>query len=248
MKKLILLLVTAFSVTAFVGCSNNDSGGGGVAPVTCNYGSTWNGQYCVTNNGQIVTPGTVSTRYYDYVYYFQIDYYTKMQVSPLYAPGTGQTKSMRITNAAVYKKFLKEAMAVCDRTIWGWNSGYASCDTWANGSLILQVDMTNNLKPAVYFTAIPSPQFYTFNIGIDGGGMAFNPLALIQNTTYNVYNQDKGFQIRTNGSSYNGGGLHLIEIHVPNGKINDKEFAYQIAYPDSNGKGTFFATGVMTRY
>ncbi len=245
MKKLILLLVTAASLSAFVGCSNNDSGGGGgTIPVQCNYGSTWNGQYCVTSNGGIVSPGVTTMRFADYVYWFQIDYYTKM---PLRVE-TQSRGNMQITNSGVYKKFLKEAMAVCDRNIWGWNNGYSSCDSWANGSLIVQIDLNNNLKPSVYFTAIPAPQFFNFSFGIDGAGMAYNPLALIQNTTYNLINQSKGFEIRSNGANNNAGGLHLIQIQVPNGKTSDAQVAYQLAYPDSNGKGTVFATGTMIKY
>ncbi|WP_413575947.1 hypothetical protein ACLVWU_16295 [Bdellovibrio sp. HCB290] len=245
MKKLILSLVTTVSVLAFVGCSSNDSGGGGgVVPVTCNAGTTWNGQYCVGGNGGIVSPGTTTIRYYDYVYYFQINYWTK---APLVVNPSAK-RYMKITNTSVYKKFLKEAMAVCDRNIWGWNSGYSDCNSWTNGSLMLQVDLNNSLQPSVYFTAIPSQQYFNFSFGIDGGGMAYNPLALIQNTTYSLINQSKGFEIRSNGASTNAGGLHLIQIQVFNGTTANNQVNYQIAYPDSNGRGTVFATGTMTKY
>ncbi|QDK46830.1 hypothetical protein DOM22_17535 [Bdellovibrio sp. ZAP7] len=246
MKKLILLLVTTASMLTFVGCGNNDSGGGGGAAAipTCNYGSTWNGQYCVTSNGNIVSPGVTTMRFGDYKYWFQIDYYTRMPVQVV----TQETGNLQITNTTVYAKFLKEAMAVCDRTIWGWNTGYANCSSWTTGSLMVQLDMSNSLKPSLYFTAIPSQQYFSFNIGINGGGMAYNPLALVQNTTYNLINQNKGFEIRTNGSSMNGGGLHLIQLQVPNGSINDSQVSYQLAYPDANGKGTVFATGVLKKY
>ncbi|UYL08761.1 hypothetical protein B9G69_017095 [Bdellovibrio sp. SKB1291214] len=243
MKKLILLVVTAASLATFVGCSNNDSGGGGTVVPNC-VNSTWNGQYCVNNNGTIVSPGVTTMRFYDYTYWFQVDYYTKMPV----AVQPNARKSLQITNSSVYKKFLKEAMAVCDRNIWGGNYGYASCDAWTNGSLMFQLDMSNTMAPSIYFTAIPSQQYFSFSYGIDGGGMAYNPLALIQNVTYNLINSSKGFEIRSNGAATNAGGLHLIQIQVPTGSINDANITYQLAYPDSNGKGTVFATGVLTRY
>ena len=245
MKKLIALGLVLTAAFAFVGCgkgsdsSNNNPGG-----VVCQPGSTWNGQYCVTNNGNIISPGTSNIRYYDYIYYFQINYFTKMPT----VNWPNSRKSMRITNPTVYKKFLKEAMAVCDRNIWGYSSGYASCDNWTSGSMIMQIDLDSSLRPSVYFTAIPSFSWFNMTIGIDGGGMAYNPLALIQNTTYNLINQSKGFEIRTNGSYTNGGGLHLIQIQVLNGTTADREVAYTVYYPNSSGQPTAFLTGTLTRY
>ncbi|MGE5085282.1 MAG: hypothetical protein ACM3MG_03215 [Bacillota bacterium] len=243
MKKLIALGMILTAALAIAGCGKGSSSSNN-AGVTCPVGSNWNGQYCVTSNGNIVSPGTTNIRYYDYIYYFQIDYFTKMPT----VNWPNSRKSMTITNPTVYKKFLKEAMAVCDRNIWGYSSGYASCDNWTGGSMILQIDLDSSLKPSVYFTAIPSYSMFTFNIGIDGGGMAYNPLALIQNTTYNLINQSQGFEIRTNGSYTNGGGLHLIQIQVVNGKPGDDSFTYQVYYPDANGNPQAFLTGILSRY
>lgn len=245
MKKLIALGLVLTAAFAFVGCSKgSDSSNNNPGGVVCQPGSTWNGQYCVNGNGTIISPGTSNIRYYDFIYYFQINYVTKMPM----VNWPNSRKAMRITNATVYKKFLKEAMAVCDRNIWGYSSGYASCDNWTSGSMILQVDLDSSLRPAVYFTAIPSFSWFNMSIGIDGGGMAYNPLALIQNTTYNLINQSKGFEIRTNGSYTNGGGLHLIQIQVVNGTTADREVNYTVYYPNSSGQPTAFLTGTLTRY
>ena len=245
MKKLIALGLVLTAAFTMVGCGKGSDSSNNNAGVTCPIGSNWNGQYCVTNNGNIVSPGTTNIRYYDYIYYFQIDYFTKMPT----VNWPNSRKSMRITNPTVYKKFLKEALAVCDRNIWGYSSGYASCNNWTSGSMILQIDLdSTNSNPSVYFTAIPSYSMFSMSIGIDGGGMAFNPLALIQIVKYSPINQSKGFEIRTTGSSANGGGLHLIQIQVLNGKPGDNNFTYQVFYPDENRTPREFLTGTLTRY
>jgi hypothetical protein len=245
MKKLIALGIALTAAFGFVGCgSNNDSNNNNnVVGYNCPIGSTWNGSYCgnVTGGGGNVTPGTTQIRYYDYIYYFEYRWGYIYNVNP------NARKAMRVVNTSVYKKFLKEAMGLCDRNIWGWNSGYSSCDAWASGSMILQVDLDSSLKPAIYFTVAPAQQWFNFSLGVDGGGMAYNPLGLNQGT-YNLINQSKGFEIRANGATTNAGNRHLIQIQAVTGTTADNNVNYTIYYPDSAGQPKAMITGTLTRY
>ncbi|MBO9667459.1 MAG: hypothetical protein J7501_11690 [Bdellovibrio sp.] len=243
MKKLIALGIALTAAFGFVGCgSNNDSTNNNLNAYNCPIGSTWNGSYCGTvTGGTNITPGTTQLRYYDYIYYFNYSWGFASNVAPSYR------KSMRVVNTTVYKKFLKEAMGVCDRNIWGWNTGYASCDAWASGSMILQIDLDSSLKPTVYFTAIPSQQWFSASIGIDGSGMAYNPLGLNQGT-YNLINQSKGFEIRANGATTTAGNRHLIQIQAVTGTTADTNINYTIYYPDSAGQPKAILSGTLTRY
>lgn len=235
MKKLLMSLVAISSVVWFVGCSKSD-GGGGALGVSCPSGSSYNGSYCIDANGNTVNPvGPTSTvQYYDYNWY---QVYTQYR------------GDLTIVNSAAYKAFLKEALGVCDTQVWTLfpNIGYANCNAWTGGSLSIAWAMDSALKPSISFTAYPTPQYFSASFGINGNGAALNPLNLYSATTYNLINNSKGFEIRSNGSSWNGGGLRLIQIQVPVGTLADNYFAYDVYYP-LNGVATKFASGKFKRY
>jgi hypothetical protein len=226
-----------------IGCGDNGGGGGNAIP-TCPTTHVFDASRnaCVPINGSgIVTPQT-TVQYYDYNRSFQNQggYYGGVQTYP---------GDMQIVNTNAYKQFLKEALAICDRNIWGYEAGLASCDGWVSGTFRLDVRVGPDLRPAVSFTAYPAPQYYQYavSVGINGGGMAFNPLVLTTGTTFNLINDSKGFEIRANGSYMNGGGLRLIQIQVQQGTLADGFVSYELYYP-YNKVATRIATGKLKRY
>lgn len=237
MKKLFVSLATIYSALWMVGCNQNSGGNNVATPVGyCATGQVWNGYVCVNNNGTTVTPGTV--QYYDYNRAFSA------------YGNTVAVGDMQIVNNEAYKAFLREAMALCDRNIWGWEAGLAKCDNWTSGSFRLAFSINVNTKiPTLRFEAYPAPSFFQgfINIGIDGGGAAFNPLILFQNNTYSLINDSKGFELRAQGSYWNGGGLRLIQVQVANGTLNDSYFEYDLYYPYNN-VATKIAHGKFKRY
>lgn len=239
MKKLMTSLLAVYAAFAMIGCGNNNDGGGVTTGVpSCAAGQYWNGYVCIANNPGTITPGT-TVRYYDYTRYFSVDYWGRL---------TTQNGNMTIVHQAAFEEFLKYAMGVCDRSIWGVEYGLAKCSNWVSGSFQLEFSMDSSMKPAVSFTAYPAINWYQYSIsfGINGGGMAFNPLYLNQNNTFNLINQSKGFEIRAQGSYWNGGGLKLIQIQVPVGTIADGTVAYELYFP-YNGQPTKIATGKLVR-
>lgn len=243
MKKLMLGFIALYSAFALTACPDGNSDGGSMIPVcptTHVFDSSQNA--CIPINGSgVVVPNAGPVQYYDFNRSFQ-------------PSGWGvQTYNgdMQITNTAAYKTFLKEAMAVCDRmsNTWGYQAGLAKCDNWVSGSFQITMQIPPNLRPQISFKAYPAPNFYQYAVsfGIDGGGMAYNPLTLSQDTTFSLVNNSKGFEIRSYGSWTNGGGLRLIQIIVREGTLNDGYVNYELFYPH-NGQATKIAAGKMKRY
>lgn len=240
MKKIIASFLAIYSALLMVGCGKDGGGGGTVTntvPV-CASGQIWNGSVCVAGTGTGSVPNGY-VQYYDYNRFFTSNGWGVSTVNG----------DMTITNAAAFKTFLKEAMAVCDRNIWGVEAGLASCDNWVSGSFQMSFSMNSSMKPTVRFEAYPAPSYfqYTLNFGIDAGGVAFNPLVLSQNNTFSLINNSKGFEIRAQGSYWNGGGLRLIQIQVLQGTLNDGYFTYDLYYPYNN-VATKIASGKLKRY
>lgn len=244
MKKLLASFVAMMSfATLMVGCS--DGSGGGTTTVSCPAGYSYNGVNCVwTNGGTPITPGTPGTvtgpvQYYDF---------NRSYVQSWGGVGT-VNGDMTIVNSGAYKQFLKEAMAICDRNIWGWSSGLSDCNNWVSGSFKIAFSIDSSMKPAVRFEAYPAPSFFSWNfsLGWDAGGVAFNPLILNSNNTFSLINNSKGFEIRAQGSYWNGGGLRLIQIQVLQGTLQDGYFTYDLYYPYNN-VATKFATGKFKKY
>lgn len=240
MKKLIASLLVIYSALMLISCGkDNDSGygyGAGLAnmPVpVCPPNTIWNGVSCINGTGVVPTSGPV--RFYDYNRYFS-NY------------GNYVNGDLTITNSGAYQQFLKEAMGICDRNIWGWQAGLSDCANWVAGSFQVEFAIDSSLKPAVSFTAYPAPSYFNYfmNIGLTGGGAAFNPLVLSSNNTFSLINNSKGFEIRAQGSYWNGGGLRLIQIQVLTGTLNDGYFNFDLYYPYNN-VATKFASGKFKR-
>lgn len=260
MRKFLAPLIAMSSMFAVVACSN---GGGGSAPTpscpastvfdastntcktptkpVCGPGQTYDPatNLCVAT----ATPTPTVAEYYDYNrYYPNFPYQNGM--------GTGH---LSITHTEGYKAFLREAMGICDRNLWGWTWGLDDCNTWIGGSFIITWRMDSSMVPVLQFTAYPPVNAFqfAFSIGIDNGGAALNPLTLPmqshQQTTFNLINNSKGYEIRANGSAWNGGGLRLIQIQVHAGTLADNEAVYELYYPYNN-QPVKVATGKFKRY
>lgn len=230
MKKLLFSTIALVSAIWFVGCSKGGGGSDTVIP-TCTY---VNG---VCNNGGITYPGTTTqVRYYDYKFFFDL--------SNPYSPYNGVPGGLTITNTGAYQAFLKEAMAVCDN--YSYNTGASACSTWAQGSLQVQFTVDASMVPQIYFAAVPgsSSTWYNLYAGIPTGGVTMNPLMLTTGTTFSLINNSTGFEIRSQGSSLNAGGLKLIQIQVNQGTLGQNNLSYKLFYP-YNGVATLFATGTF---
>ena len=236
MKKLIAMGILSITTALLAGCGGGGGGGGNVG---CPGGTLLDP---TTNTCIAPDPGLIQnngpTNFYDYNRLFQYSGYGTRTMSG----------DMQITNNGAYKAFLKEAMAVCDRGSWG-NYGISNCDNWTSGSFQLTVRIDSSLKPYVSFTAYPRLETfnYNFQFGFNGGGMAFNPLNLSSGNTLSIVNQNKGLEIRANGSYMNAGGLRLIQIIVREGTLADSTLKYEIFYPYKN-VATQIATGILKRY
>lgn len=239
MKKLLTTVIAIYSAAFFLaGCGKDGGGGNAAVPPAggCGVGQVWNGSLCVVGTGINVPNGKV--QYYDY---------NKFYTYNMWGSANTVSGDMTISNTAAFKAFLKEAMGVCDRNIWGWETGSADCDRWVSGSFQLSLSVDSSLKPAVRFEAVPTSSYFNGSIGIDNGTAAFNPLILNQNNTFSLINNSQGFEIRAQGSYWNGGGLRLIQIQVLQGTLNDAFVAYDLYYP-LNNVPTKFASGKLKRY
>lgn len=154
---------------------------------------------------------------------------------------------MRITNTAAYKEFLKYAMGVCDRATY--TSGIYSCDSWVGGNLQLDVQVNTSSNTASFgFTAGPAQNWYSygFYFGVVTNAWAINPLVLNQGT-YSLINNSQGFELRSYGSSANGGGLKLIQLQAKNTTLGtNNHISYELYFPYNN-QPTRFATGRLIR-
>ncbi|MGZ3775537.1 MAG: hypothetical protein ACXVCY_09950 [Pseudobdellovibrionaceae bacterium] len=240
MKKLFASFVVSASALMLISCGSNNSdpnyyGYGYAAPPvpTCPVNTVWNGTACVNSTG--VAPTTGPAYFYDYKSYYYQNVF-----------GFPQNGDLVIVDTGAYQQFLKEAMGVCDRNIWGWQAGLADCANWVSGSFIVQFSIDSTLKPSVSFTAYPGPTYYSINFGLNGGGAVLNPLVLSSNNTFSLINNSHGFEIRAQGSYWNGGGLRLIQIQVANGTLNDGYFNFDLYYPYNN-VATKIASGKFKR-
>ena len=234
MKKLFTPLMIV-AVAALLGAcgknttsNNNNNNGSNI----CGTNQYWNGYQCVDGSG------TISGNRVAFA-----DGSGSFQMSGYQFSG-----NLRITDQTGYKAFLKEALGICDRNIWGYSSGLAKCSTWAAGQLYVSFNMGSNMVPALTFTAYPPSSFYQYyvNIGINAGGMAYNPLILSSSNTYNMIEKNQGFEVRANGPWGTSSSRYLIQLIVRKGTIKDSSVTYELAYKNGN-VNKVFATGVMKK-
>jgi hypothetical protein len=254
MKYALWIFLTLYSVCMVIACGGSNSGGLAATPqaaqVGCPIGSTFINGGCYGQNNLLVSNGIA----------FKTDNF--------------DLRNMNVANSSIFRNFLKETLAVCDRADITY--GTANCDAYLSGyaQIILQTLGTN--ASAARLTIEVQPRIYNYNsygystyyASLPNAGQAAtcgitwlltgycmtyptanqmqvprNPLAL--DLTVSVINNSQGFEGRAYGAQGTISQNHLIQFMVPNGKLQDASFDYQLAYRGQS-QGTFL-TGRMAR-
>lgn len=232
MKK-IIFTVAGFLTSVLVVACGSDSSDNNVNPnIACPQGSAFQNGYCVGVNGGIIHTGAVG---------FQSENYRARNM---------QTSSGLST-------FLGEAMGLCNRA--HSNGGPANCSNWNGSAFDLMVQapttQTNTLQATFRASLRPNPGFnYSYSLPsagqIAGAMLGFpvpgNPSAYLPklqlNMAVSVTNNYQGFEARGYGDYYTKANRSLIQLQVPQGKLEDGYFTYRLAY-----KGQVVATGQLVR-
>ena len=143
-------------------------------------------------------------------------------------------QATRPSSTDAMKRFLKEAMHICDRTKpflgIGGNIGIASCDAWTSGVLYITIDAKpNDTKAKVTFTAYPEMTWINGGFGIHNTvGVARNPMQITLNITN--YNNSKGFQIYGRGLNDTEAYNDDIQLIVREGKLIDNRLEVEFKF------------------
>lgn len=166
--------------------------------------------------------------------------------------------SLTVTDTSLFRKFLKEAMAICDQGDI-FNYGIYNCNTYSGGYMRLTLQapaaypMQNNATLTISVLPRSSPNWGLIgNFG--GGGIARNPLQLqlavsmISQSTYpdNI----KGIEGRSTGPYYTISQRKWIQFQVPSGNLQNSYFDYRFIYNgqgSGNDPGGVFVEGRMNR-
>src|SRR3989344_283599 len=246
MKNLMLISGLLLVSLVFVGCGDKKDDN---VPqvIACPTGQYYSNGVCY-NNTVILGPSQVS-----FNQGFYADNYS------------GYTR-ITVVNAQKMKDLFKFGMGVCDRA--GGNIGLANCDSYLAGTLdiVIQFPPTGaantlmatfiarpKVNPYVNYAAqyptswegwlgaavgvttgiwLPDPQYYT--------GAYRNPLQL--QMVVSAINNSAGFEARGYGDYWTGLNTTVVAIQVPNGKIEDAGFNFNLQV-----QGTTAAQGVMSR-
>lgn len=247
-----LILVSALSISFFVGCNKSSNNGG----VSCPDGQMpdASGSSCVgiTYVPQGI-PGNVKIGFF-------------AQSSNM--NGQFNSNGSTFTQGPGFINLLRDAMGVCDRQsqVGGLNYGLSSCTTWMQGfhDIVIQMDgsTANQVKmivrssPSVnpyawYSASIPS---FTQAIGCILGycygnnSGVFDPLVMDM-TVWNI-NNSQGFELRsqTNGGPTNSyAWWRKLQFQVLNGKIEDQQFNFVLYIDGGNQQMLPAISGTMVR-
>lgn len=252
MKHAIWIFIATYSAAAMVACSKaeNDTPAP-AANAGCPPGTTFSNGVCYNQYWQPVTGAGLA---------FKTDNF--------------RDKTLMVSNSSVFRTFLRDAMAVCDRA--SSNYGTASCSSWATGyvQVVLQqvnaatntVRMTIEVQPQTYqnygwgygsyYAALPSAgQAATCGITwlITGycmsypttGQMSIARNPLALDLVVSAINNSQGFEARGYGGYGTPSQTALIQLQVENGKLDHSAFSYKLIY---NGQaGGQFLSGTMYR-
>lgn len=229
-----IFIITGFLVSVLVvACGSSESTESNNVVVQCPAGTSFQGGYCVNPNGTVVHTGSVG--------FYSENY-----------------RERNLKTTGNFTDFLRDAMGVCDRG--HINGGGASCSLWATGAfdVVIQAptSQTNTLQATFraarprtntygdYYYSLPSlGQVAGAMLGFPVVGTAGAYLPKLQlNMTVSVTNNYKGFEARGYGDFYSKANRSLIQIQIPEGKLEDGYFSYRIAY-----RGEAMATGQFVR-
>ena len=248
MKNLMWISGLLLICVAFSGCG--DKGKDKVVPppnvVACPVGQYYSNGSCYNGTG-FVGPSQVTFN------------------KGFYADNYSGTTRITIVNAQKMKDLYKFGMGVCDRA--ANNYGQANCDSYLQGSL----DVVIQFPPAggantMMATFISQPKYnpyYNYQAQLPSGmgllGMALgyttgawlpdpkyytgaqrNPLQL--QMVVSAINNSAGFEARGYGDYWTGLNTTVIAIQVPQGKIEDQRFNFNLLV-----QGSVAAQGTMSR-
>lgn len=152
--------------------------------------------------------------------------------------------TLQITNNAVFMRFLKEAMGICDR---GWyNGGSASCTSYTNAYVLATFQAASTGANAARLTLQVVPRYqstpYFFTIGYNYSAYySILPLDM----AVSVINNSQGIEARSYGGVMTMSANKLFQFIVENGKLEHSYMDFKLAY-DGQAGGVFM-TGRMNR-
>ena len=238
------LALGVFSTIGVIACGKNESKNSTIASVPLGGASCPAGSSLVNTSGYPMCqgPSGVTTPIY-------VD---SLSAGTSYSSDNYCYNSLKITNTTQVRKFLKEAMGVCDQNYS--TGGAAACSTWDAGYFRINLSAGNGLtglqfyvypKPSNYYYSLP--KFSDFISGLIGFPVynsssyaTRNPLSLSM-STYQI-NNSQGFEGRQYGDLYTLANRSLIQVQVATGKPGDPYFTYSIAY-----EGITFITGTLVK-
>ena len=241
----LLFILSVFTVVGLIACGKSESKNSAIATVPLGGASCPAGSTLLNTNGSPVCQGAggaFSTPIYN----------NNLAGGASYSSDNYCYNSLKITNSSQVKKFLKEALGVCDQN--HSSGGSAACSTWSAGYFRINLSLGNGLT-GLQFYAYPQrsnyfyslPKFSDFISGLIGFPIynqnsyaTRNPLSLSM-STFQI-NNSQGFEGRQNGDIYTLANRSLIQVQVAQGKPGDPYFTYSIAY-----EGVTFITGTFVK-
>ena len=239
------IFIAIAGALAFTACNKSSSS----APVTCPYGTVYNGATCIQGN---LYPGGIppGTRI---GFYAQTSNFPMLNAGSVLSQGSGMTA------------LLRDFMGVCDRQsqVGGSNGGLSACGAWTQGYhdmvLIFDGSSANQAKLVIrsypyvdpmyqYQYSLPSlDQFFAGLLGFSAGNVSgvYDPLVLTM-TVWPI-NGNQGFELRANGPTGSYGWGRLMQFQVRNGKIEDPAVNYTLYVDAGNQQMLPAATGTMVR-
>lgn len=248
-RKISALIPLTIFILAVIGCnsspnnSQNQSLPVGTNPPSCPSGATF------SNYGACVGPNGYPQQIPGNLYPTSAGFFTE----------NWNQKTLTITNQTVYQEFLQTAMGVCNRM--ENTGGLANCQAWVSGFLDVTIQTFNTQNTALRAIFRAWPQMYpggwwTASAPNFGGfiaalfGLPYIPPAgairdpLVLDMSVSIVNADQGFEARSYGDFWTQANRTLIQIIVNNGKFENPNFNYQLAFGSQTyKKGMVFATG-----
>ncbi|MBK9323201.1 MAG: hypothetical protein IPM97_09720 [Bdellovibrionaceae bacterium] len=237
MNKMIFTVASVLTSVLVIACGSDGTDNNVNPNIACPPGTFYQNGYCTGGNG--ITGG------YPGQFSAAIGFYSENY----------QAKNMQTTSAL--GTFLGEAMGLCNRG--HANGGDANCNNWSNSAFdfVIQAPttQTNTLQATFRAAMRPNPGFnYSYSLPsagqIAGAFLGFpvpgNPSAYLPklqlNMTVSVTNNYQGFEARGYGDYYTKANRSLIQLQVPEGKLENGYFTYRLVY-----KGQVVATGQLVR-
>lgn len=246
MKKAMLAIMMMTSTTVMVACGSSKNDATPAANLGCPVGSSYANGYCYNQYGQVINTGGLGfvTANYDNTGYY------------------GGIPTSRTSNMGnYYRTFVKEAMAICDRTD-GYSGGTASCDAYVSGYVRVVMQSPNPSSNSLRLTIEAGPStrsangWYSISTPTAGQlascGLTYyitgvcmmyptasnlsyprNPLSI--DMAVSPINNSAGFEARGYGAYATQAGQELIQMMVPNGKLQDGYFDYTLYYKGQSG-------------